>query len=354
MRISLRSFLVVIALLAVTACGGDDDGGGDDGGGDPGETGADASTASDQVADDVAGEDRVGTVDLPTDPIPYDSVFISTDTSGSECLLIDPATVSDAVGAAATVVSASATACRMQTMPGSTLDIVVGDDATGLLAGAYTLDAETIEQPQDGPGSNAVLYLDPPIDGLRDSELPFGYSFDVDSQPVGLRMSGLGFDPAGWRTIADAVAVNLADGVDTEPESAASGPSCAFVSEADIGALTGLDESEVVLEAPDPRLSPRCKWSLGGQKSLQVAFADNNQFTFAEQLAEPDWRDRSGDFDGELVASPESPEGSYYVVGYFEEDSYTGISVSASPNTQMPAADALLANILSRVERPNG
>ncbi|MEO7422692.1 MAG: hypothetical protein ABIU87_09895 [Ornithinibacter sp.] len=77
---------------------------------------------------------------------------------------------------------------------------------------AYNIDVEPEVEPQDGPGTSAVLLTDPAFKDSTGSTVPYGYFFVLGDQTIYVKSVGLGLDGAQLRALAEEAATALPAG----------------------------------------------------------------------------------------------------------------------------------------------
>ncbi len=90
--------------------------------------------------------------------------------------------------------------------PAATSEI---DDHTGR---AYNIDVDPVVVPQDGPGTSAVLLMDPAFEGSTDGNLAYGYFFVAGDVTVFVESVGLEVGESALRSMAGEAADRLAAG----------------------------------------------------------------------------------------------------------------------------------------------
>lgn len=145
----------------------------------------------------------------------------------------------------------SNTQCRWSYNAGFAIAITVEpiDSATPAAERRYNIGVDTELAPQTGPGKNAVLVADTAFG----KPVPFGFGFELGSDAVFIRVTGMQTDVERLRATADAIARQLPNAPSIEPqrrsESVAFEPCSVWQAQAVKNAL-GLAESQSLAAQP--------------------------------------------------------------------------------------------------------
>lgn len=196
-------------------------------------TGGDDNASPSQTAIDDSSSSAVPqpetTQTLDTDVTTVSSVEPDTDTdketTGQACALLDDAYLNAALAGQTGTFgdpyqfltgsgSADGLTCSWQdAATGLTLRITLEDAASAQTADhtgrAYNIDVDPVVEPQDGPGEQAVLLIDPAFGDLGGDGFPYGYFFVAGAMTVFVESVGLDVGADALRKLADEASSRL-------------------------------------------------------------------------------------------------------------------------------------------------
>jgi hypothetical protein len=246
----------------------------------------------------------------------------------------------------------SNTQCRWSYNAGFAIEVTIEDILTAkpVSERGYNIDVATVKEPQDGPGTNALVLNDT----AWDKPIPFAYSFEKDEKLVFIRYTGFKTNPEIMRPAANEVAARMSNApiVDAQNRHATQPfKACDVWADQDIKLAFGAGEAAVI--APGANGLSTCAWTLyedGASSKRTVSYKIQKSEPGKKAEYEYDsYAQYSAHGETHYLRKDESDFGVFVHVITPRPQGFVWVTVSDSENDPSTVAKALHKNLLDRM-----
>lgn len=246
----------------------------------------------------------------------------------------------------------SDTECRWAYNAGFAITVTIEDllAARPVSERQYNIGVDTISEPQDGPGYNALILNDT----AWDKPIPFAYSFEKDGKLVFMSYTGFKTDVGNMRLAANEIAAHMSSAPSIEPQRRhASEPykACPTWTEQDLKTVFGAGDTATI--APGASSMSSCSWKIYedgvlGQRTAALKIYKTKPGQKAE-YEHDSYRPYSENGETHYLRKSDSDFGLYIHVITPRPEGLVYVTVSDPEKDPTSVAKRLQNNILSRM-----